>query len=138
MEFREGVAVYAPDGRHLGNVDHLVIDPSSRRVTHIVIRQGHLLSKDKLIGVEQLSTATGDRPVLDSEPKGLAPFEESHFVPLDEGTRRQWGIDHGVPLLWGGGMAGDRVPYPDLVAERVERQRGRGAGRGRLGGRLER
>jgi uncharacterized protein YrrD len=121
MEFREGVAVSTPDGRHLGNVDHVVIDPSSRRVTHIVIRQGHLLPEDKLIGVEQLSTATGERIVLDSEPERLTLFEESHYVPLDEGTRRQWGIDHGVPLLRGGWMAGGRIPYSDLMAERVER-----------------
>ena len=121
MEFQEGVSVYAPDGRQLGKVDRVVVDPSSRRVTHIVIRQGHLLMEDKLIPVEQLSTATEERIVLDAEPGKLTPFEESHYVPLDEGTRRQWGIEQGVPLLWGGWMAGGRIPYPDMVAEKVER-----------------
>jgi uncharacterized protein YrrD len=121
MEFREGVAVYTPDGRHLGNVDHVVVDPASRRVTHIVVRQGHLLVEDKVIGVEELSMATGDRIVLESAPEKLTPFEESHYVPLDQRTRRQWGIDQGLPLLRGGWMAGDRIPYSDVVAERMER-----------------
>jgi uncharacterized protein YrrD len=121
MEFREGAAVYTPDGRHLGNVDRLVVDPGSRRVTHIVIRRGHLLPEDKVIGVEQLSTATEERIVLDAEPGKLTPFEERHYVPLDEGTRRQWGIDQGVPLLRGSWMASGSIPYADVTAERIER-----------------
>ena len=106
MEFREGVAVYTPDGKHLGDVDRVVVDPASRRVTHIVIRQGHLLPEDKVIEVERLSTATEDRIVLDSAPAELTPFEEGHYVPLDGETLRQWGVEYGTPLLWGGWMAG--------------------------------
>jgi uncharacterized protein YrrD len=121
MEFREGVAVYTPDGKHLGKVDHVVIDPSSRRVTHIVMRRGHLLAEDKVIAVEQLAAATEERIVLDAEPEKLTPFEESHYVPLDEGTRRQWGINQGVPLLRGSWMVSGRIPYADVMAERVER-----------------
>jgi uncharacterized protein YrrD len=126
MEFREGVAVYSPDGKHVGKVDHVVIDPSSRRVTHIVIRRGHLLVEDKVAGVEQLSAATEERIVLESEPEKLAPFEESHYVPLDEATRRQWGIDQGVPLLRGSWMVSGRIPYSDVMAERVVRNIPRG------------
>ncbi len=121
MEFREGVPVYAPDGRHVGKVDYVVVDPASRRVTHIVIRQGHLLPEDKVIGVEQLSTTTEERIVLASEPENLPPFEESHYVPLDEGTRRQWGIGSGVPLLWGGWMGGDSTPLWEIAGERITR-----------------
>jgi sporulation protein YlmC with PRC-barrel domain len=109
MEFQEGVAVYTPDGRHLGNVDRVVVDPTTRRVTHIVIRQGHLLPEDKVIPVERLTTATEERIVLDSEPGDLTPFEESHYVPLDEETMRQWGFERGAPLLWGGWMTGANV-----------------------------
>jgi uncharacterized protein YrrD len=105
MEFREGVPVYAPNGRHVGKVDYVVVDPASRRVTHIVIRQGHVLAEDKVIAVEQLSTATEEQIVLGSEPENLPPFEESHYVPLDEWTCQQWGVDL-VPLLWGGWRAG--------------------------------
>jgi uncharacterized protein YrrD len=128
MDFKEGVAVYTPDGRHLGNVDHLVVDPRSRRVTHIVVRQGHLLPEDKVIAVEQLSAVTDARLVLDAEPEKLVPFEESHYVTLDAGTRRQWGDDQGVPLLWavehdtpllwgGWGEGG----YPAEAVERITR-----------------
>jgi uncharacterized protein YrrD len=121
MEFREGAAVYTPDGRHLGDVDHVVVDPRSRRVTHIVIRQGHLLPEDKVIALEQLSTATEERIVLDYEPEKLTPFEETHYVPLDDGTRRDWGVEHGVPLLWGGWMAGAGDSFRDKAVERIER-----------------
>jgi uncharacterized protein YrrD len=118
MEFREGVPVYAPDGRQVGRVDYVVVDPASRRVTHIVVRHGHLLPEDKVIGLEQLSTATDERIVLGSEPEKLPPFEESHYVPLDEWTRQQWGIDR-VPLLWGGWRAAGGT-FLDMM-ERTER-----------------
>ena len=121
MEFREGVDVYTPDGSHVGKVDYVVVDPASRRVTHIVIRQGHLLPEDKVIGVEQLSTATEERIVLNADPEKLTPFEESHYVPLDEGTRQQWGIGSGVPLLWGGWMGADSTPLWEMVGERTTR-----------------
>jgi uncharacterized protein YrrD len=120
MEFREGVPVYTPDGRHVGKVDHVVVDPASRRVTHIVIRQGYLLPEDKVVGVRQLSAATEERIVLDADPEKLTPFEESHYVLLDEGTGRQLGIDRGVPLLWGGWMGGGSTSLWDMMGERTE------------------
>jgi sporulation protein YlmC with PRC-barrel domain len=126
VKFREGVPVYAPDGRQVGRVDYVVVDPASRRVTHIVIRQGHLLPEDKVIGVEQLSTATDERIVLGSAPENLPPFEESHYVPLDEWTRQQWGVDL-VPLLWGGWRTGGGT-FLDMM-EQTERNIPQGEGR---------
>jgi sporulation protein YlmC with PRC-barrel domain len=121
MEFREGVGVFTPDGRHLGNVDMVVIDPRTRRVTHVVIRQGHFLPEDKVIAVEQLSTATEDRIVLNSEPDKLPPFEEMHYIPLDEESRRTMEINHSTPLLWGDWFDGGVLMPIERSTERVER-----------------
>ena len=123
MEFKEGVGVFTPDGRHLGNVDMVVVDPRTRRVTHDVIRQGHFIPEDKVIGVEQLSTATEDRIVLNSELDKLPPFEEMHYIPLDEESRRTMELSHRTPLLWGGLLeGGGEVPLPiERSIERVER-----------------
>ncbi len=121
MEFKEGAGVFTPDGRHLGNVDMVVIDPRGCRVTHVVIRQGHFLPEDKVIGVDQLSTATEDRIVLNSEPEKLPAFEEMHYIPLDEDSRKAMELTYGRPLVWGGWLGGD-VPLPmSMTAERIER-----------------
>ena len=121
MEFREGAGVFTADGRHLGNVDMVVVDPRGRRVTHVVIRQGRFLPEDKVIGVEQLSTGTEDRIVLNSEPEKLPPFEEMHYIPLDEESRKAMELTYSTPLLWGGWLGGD-VPLPmSMTAERIER-----------------
>jgi uncharacterized protein YrrD len=121
MEFREGVAVFTPDGRHLGNVDFVVVDPRIRQVTHVVIRQGHFLPEDKVIAVDQLSTATEDRIVLNAEPEQLPGFEETHYFPLDSESRRELGLAHGMPLLWGGWMGGGVLMPRELTGERLER-----------------
>lgn len=118
MEYREGVPVYAPDGQQVGKVDHVVVDPVSRSVTHIVIRQGRLLPEDKLVEVGQISTAGEEKVVLAAEPESLPLFEETHYVPLDEATREQWGVDL-VPLLWGGWRTGGGT-FLDM-AQRTER-----------------
>ena len=122
MEFKEGVGVFTPDDRHLGNVDMAVIDPRTRRVTHVVIRQGHFFPEDKVIGVEQLSTATEDRIVLNTEPDKLPPFEEMHYIPLDEESRRAMELTYSRPLVWGGWRVGGDGPLPmSMTAERIER-----------------
>ncbi len=41
VEVRRGEQVHATDG-HIGQVEGLVIDPDSRRVTHVLLQEGHL------------------------------------------------------------------------------------------------
>jgi sporulation protein YlmC with PRC-barrel domain len=41
VEIKRGEDVHASDG-HIGQVDGLVIDPDSHRVTHMVLQEGHL------------------------------------------------------------------------------------------------
>jgi uncharacterized protein YrrD len=121
MEFREGVGVFTPDGRHLGNVDFVVVDPRARQVTHVVIRQGHFFTEDKVIAVEQLSTATEDRIVLNAEPEQLPTFEETHYFPLDKESRAELGFTYREPLLWGGWLRGGLLMPRELTGERTER-----------------
>jgi hypothetical protein len=83
-----------------------------------VIRRGHVLTEDKAAAVNQLATATEERIVLGSHLEQLPPFEQSHYVPLDEWTRPQWGVDL-VPLLWGAWRTGGGT-FLDMM-ERTER-----------------
>jgi sporulation protein YlmC with PRC-barrel domain len=55
VEVKRGEHVHASDG-HIGQVDGLVIDPDSHRVTHVVLQEGHLWGrKDVAIPVSTVT-----------------------------------------------------------------------------------
>jgi sporulation protein YlmC with PRC-barrel domain len=57
---REGAYVEATDG-HVGSVDEFVIDPASDRITHLVLRKGHLWGKrDVTIPVAEIDRVDND------------------------------------------------------------------------------
>jgi hypothetical protein len=54
LEFTRGTPVFAK-GERIGRIDELVVDPEGFRVTHFVLREGHLWGqKDVVIGVEHV------------------------------------------------------------------------------------
>lgn len=60
VEVQRGEHVHASDG-HIGQVDGLVIDPDSHRVTHVVLQEGHLWGhKDVAIPITTV-TRVADR-----------------------------------------------------------------------------
>jgi sporulation protein YlmC with PRC-barrel domain len=44
---RRGDAVRSADGNQVGHVDELLVDPSDGAVTHLVLREGHVLKRDE-------------------------------------------------------------------------------------------
>ena len=59
-----GAHVHAVDG-HLGQVDDLVIDADSDRITHLVLREGHFWGqKDVTIPVSEIDRIEADRIFL--------------------------------------------------------------------------
>lgn len=88
IELKEGVDVFAADGKQVGKVTCLVLDPATDEVTHIVVqKRGGILPDDRVVPLEILSSATGEKIVL-SEQVGdfneLPFFEERHYIQLKE------------------------------------------------------
>jgi hypothetical protein len=46
VTLRRGDQVTSSDGTDLGHVDELLIDPADGHVTHVVLREGHILRRD--------------------------------------------------------------------------------------------
>lgn len=46
LAFRRGTAVHSADGTKVGHLDEFLVDPADGHVTHLVLRQGHLLRHD--------------------------------------------------------------------------------------------
>ena len=89
----EGTPIESADGTSLGDIDRLVIDPSGRRVTHVVVRKGIFFPSDKVIPVDVIDHADESlvrlRDSVDADR--LPPFEEAHYVELDDATSRNIG-----------------------------------------------
>ena len=89
----EGTPIESAGGDYLGEIDRLVIDPSGRRVTHVVVRKGIFFPSDKVIPVDVIEHADEQmvrlRDSVDADE--LPAFEEAHYVELDDMTSRSAG-----------------------------------------------
>jgi sporulation protein YlmC with PRC-barrel domain len=77
---RRGEDVYASDGR-IGEVEGLVVDPASRHVSHLLLKEGHLLGrKEVAIPIAQVKAVEDDGVKLSmtkQEAEDLPPVEIS-------------------------------------------------------------
>jgi osmotically-inducible protein OsmY/sporulation protein YlmC with PRC-barrel domain len=57
---RRGLPVYTADGDRLGTVDHLLVDPATHRVTHLIIHRGRWFSQgeDYIVPIDDVTTAS--------------------------------------------------------------------------------
>jgi uncharacterized protein YrrD len=90
MHFTENAEVQTSDGKKVGRIDRVVIDPDSKEVTHLILKQGLLFTRDKVVPIGEIDNTAEDRIVLKTErkdPDEFPDFEETHFVPVsDDGT----------------------------------------------------
>jgi len=111
MQFQDGNKVYSFDGQDVGRVDHVVLNPKTKEVTHIVVRKGFLFTEDKIIPLQLIASATEGRVSLRGDATNqdkLLPFEEAHYIPLDKADLRNAGYsaDSAEALYWYPPMGG--------------------------------
>ena len=111
MEFKQGTKVFTSDNKDVGSVDRVVLNPNSKKVTHLVIRKGFLFTEDTIVPVDMVASATEERVDLNRTSEtldNLPPYEEQHYVPLDEAEARsaEYRTDLAVPYYWASPMAG--------------------------------
>lgn len=79
LAIHRGAAVFASDGR-IGRVDEFLVDPRSGRISHLVLRQGHLWGqKDVTIPVMQIDKFEDDAVYLKLDKHGV---EALPHIPL--------------------------------------------------------
>lgn len=86
MQFKEGAQVFTSDGNEVGDIDRVVLDPATKEVTHLVVREGFLFTQDKVVPVDLVRSATEERVVLKAvdDLESLPDFEETYYVQADE------------------------------------------------------
>jgi uncharacterized protein YrrD len=72
MQFQADTGVFTEDGKKVGQVDRVVLDPQTKDVTHIVVRKGFLFKEDRVIPIDRVEAATAERVVL---REGTDPLE---------------------------------------------------------------
>ena len=86
MQFKEGADVYTSDGDKVGDIDRVVLDPTTKEITHLVVRQGFIFTEDKVVPMALVDSATEERLVLKEvdDLDNLPDFEETFYVRVDE------------------------------------------------------
>jgi uncharacterized protein YrrD len=86
MQFKDGTNVLTADGKNVGRIDRVVLEPDSKEVTHLVIEKGVLFTEDKVVPISLVGPATADKVTLrkdEDELEALQEFQESHYVHAD-------------------------------------------------------
>lgn len=87
VELKEGTSVFTADDKEVGKINRFILDPQMNEVTHVVVQKGWLLPEDKVVPFEMVDSATEDKVVLNEDIRDfdeLPPFEETHYVRVDE------------------------------------------------------
>lgn len=121
LALHEGNTIHDADGAAVGRIHRLVIDPSGRRVTHVVIQKGHLLTTDVVAPVEVLTQDPSGgvqlRPGVATDE--LPAFEEAHYVALDEKALEGMERPRGTAIAWAfpASPIGGMPVYPSMDTE---------------------
>ncbi len=117
MDILEDTKVVTADGKKVGSVDRVVLNPRTHQVTHIVVRKGLILPEDKLIPIDLIDMTAGNELRLKPgapDPKGFPPFEETEYIPLNTTEQARANYDnemippiynypsYGIAPVWGG------------------------------------
>jgi uncharacterized protein YrrD len=107
MKFKEGTSVKTVGGNKVGSIDHIVVDPTTNEVTHIVVRKGFIFTEDRVVPVSSLRGADDNTVILDWDVENLDQFpnyKDSYYVSPDgeysDEMPPQWGDWGGAPLFY--------------------------------------
>ncbi|MGD8404290.1 MAG: PRC-barrel domain-containing protein [Anaerolineales bacterium] len=129
MQLKVGTKVFTADGKKVGSIDRIVIEPDTSEVTHLVIQEGFLFKESKVIPMSLVGPATEDQVILrknEDELEEFPNFQESHFVSAERGLPSVPATDNHVrtlywypPLGISTGLAGPPAPRYVVKTENI-------------------
>jgi len=105
MQFKDGATVYSFDGRQVGHINRVVLNPKTKEVTDIIVRKGFLFAEDKVVPLNLVESSIAERILLREDAgnlDALLPFKETHYISLDEGESHNadYSNELASPLYW--------------------------------------
>ncbi len=106
VELQNDADVVSAEGEKIGTVNRVVVNPRTKKIDSLVIRQGFINKVDKVIPMDMIETADKEKVTLKpvaSSLDELPNFEENYFVTVDPNT----GIQEPAPI--------DPILYPPRI-----------------------
>jgi len=103
MQFKQGAVVQTADGRTIGRLDRVVVDPRTKEVNYVVVRKGTLFTQDKVVPLTLVARADADEIVLREdagELEDLPNFDERYYVPAEDNVGAPMGEPGFAPQLY--------------------------------------
>jgi sporulation protein YlmC with PRC-barrel domain len=109
LNFRKNATVLTSDGQQIGHIRRVVLDPKTKRVTHIVIRKGLLFHDDRLAPIQMVAEATEDTIRLNEylgEVQSLPKFDKQQYIalgdePFDDDETEPFPVEgFASPMYW--------------------------------------
>lgn len=129
MQFKVGTKVFTADGKQIGTVDRIVIEPATNEVTHLVVQEGFLFIERKVVPMSLVGPAREDQVILRKREDALEEFpdfQESHFVSAERGlpsmpvrNKRVRTLYWYPPLGLSTGLAGPPAPRFVVKTENI-------------------
>lgn len=92
MIFKYGTDVVKNNGEKVGKVKEVVIDPKTDEVSHVILKKGVILSKDKVLPISLVEDANEERVKLyplDHSLDSLPDYKEEQFVEIRDEKQRK-------------------------------------------------
>lgn len=127
IQLQQNAGVFTADGKQVGHIERVVMDPSTHIITDIVIRTGTLFNKEEKVVPMDLIAETTEKNILLSgdaeDPGSLPPFEEKHYAPAENGGEAKSPAPIGGALVFGSPIitTQPQAPIGDQFAEYTER-----------------
>jgi len=126
MLFKQGTDVFSSDNEKIGTLDRVVMDPKTKEVTHIIVREGFLFTEDKVVPMDLIGSVTDERISLQGSKEHLdelPDYEETHYIPRDATVDDDMGALYWNPPAYSGaGYSQYPVIYPQyLYIRRTEK-----------------
>lgn len=138
-DLKNGSDVFSVDGRKVGTLYAVIVDPRDNRVTHLAVDTGPHFPEPGFgsptivsVGIEQLRKADGksvELAVAEEDFKKLPLYEHEHFYavpeseepPTETGPRRLWEVGLSVAAALAGVGTGLAVPAEHFAKAPFER-----------------
>lgn len=118
MRLKQHATVVTAEGNEVGRVDRVVMDPTTKEVTHVVVHKGFLFAEDKVVPISLIDAASEERVTLREDAgdlQALPVFEETHYVQAGDELGPERGTDMPPPYWYQ--PAGD-LSSPRYIAEK--------------------
>ena len=119
MKIKMGEKVLTQQGKVVGRINRVVMDPKSEEITHVVVEKGGLFKEDRLVAVSFLGAKSdkGITLLADEEKiKSLPEFETEHFIlysGMSEAMKNQRGYASPLIMYPPAGLMHSGTAYPN-------------------------